>query len=284
MDPRPIGVFDSGVGGLTVFHALERVLPNERLFYLGDTARVPYGPKSAETVVRYGLEAARFLRKHDVKAVVVACNTVSAVAIDAVAEESSVPTVGVILPGARRAVRVSRTGRVGVIGTRATVASEAYPRAILSLRGDAEVFSQACPLFVPLAEEGWTDDDVASAVAQRYLATLKRSGVDTLVLGCTHYPLLKPTIQRVMGDAVTLVDSAEAVADEVRQWLASDTVLAAPPRAEEAGGGHRFYVTDAPAPFQTVAERFLGRPMGLLGRARLETQDAENAPSPGRKR
>jgi glutamate racemase len=284
MDPRPIGVFDSGVGGLTVFHELERALPRERLFYLGDTARVPYGPKSPETVERFGLEAARFLRKHDVKAVVVACNTVSAVAIDAVAEEARVPTVGVILPGARHAVKGSKTGRIGVIGTRATVASEAYPRAILALRGDAEVFSQACPLFVPLAEEGWTDDEVARAVAERYLATLKTSGVDTVVLGCTHYPLLKPTIQEVMGDAVVLVDSAEAVAAEVREWLATDAVLAAPERDPREGGGHRFYVTDAPAPFQAVAERFLGRPVGLLGRARLETQDAENAPSPGRKR
>jgi glutamate racemase len=280
VDPRPIGVFDSGVGGLTVFHALERALPRERLFYLGDTARVPYGPKSPETVTRYGLEAARFLRKHDVKALVVACNTVSAVAIDAVAEEARVPTVGVILPGARRAVKVSRSGRIGVIGTRATVGSEAYPRAILALRGDAEVFSQACPLFVPLAEEGWTDDDVARAVAERYLATLKQSGVDTVVLGCTHYPLLKPTIQEVMGEGVALVDSAEAVAEEVREWLATDAVLRGP--VDAGAATHRFYVTDAPAPFQTVAERFLGRPMGLLGRARLETQDAENAPNPGR--
>lgn len=282
MDPRPIGVFDSGVGGLTVFHELERALPRERFFYLGDTARVPYGPKSPETVVRYGLEAARFLRKHDVKAVVVACNTVSAVAIDAVAEEARVPTVGVILPGARRAVAVSRTGRIGVIGTRATVASEAYPRAILALRRDAEVFSQACPLFVPLAEEGWTDDEVARAVAERYLASLVASGVDTVVLGCTHYPLLKATIRAVMGERVALVDSAEAVAEEVREWLATDAVLAASERPDEVHGTHRFYVTDAPAPFQAVAERFLGRPVDPLGRARLETQDAENAPNPGR--
>ncbi len=280
MDPRPIGLFDSGVGGLTVFAALERALPRERFLYLGDTARVPYGPKSGETVLRYGLEAARFLRKHDVKAVVVACNTVSAVAIDAVAEAARVPPVGVILPGARRAAKVSRSGRIGVIGTRATVASEAYPRAILALRGEAEVFSQACPLFVPLAEEGWTDDAIAEAVAERYLATLRASGVDTVVLGCTHYPLLKPVLSRVLGAEVALVDSAESVAAEVREWLASDTVLAAPDEGER--GAHRFYVTDAPAPFVSVAERFLGRGIGLLGRARLETQEAEDAPSPGR--
>jgi glutamate racemase len=272
MDPRPIGVFDSGVGGLTVFRALEAAVPGESFLYLGDTARVPYGTKSAETVVRYGIEAARFLRRHDVKAVVVACNTVSSVALDAVAEEAKVPVVGVILPGARRAVKASRTGRIGVIGTRATVASEAYPRAILALRGDAEVFSMACPLFVPLAEEGWTEDAVTKAVAERYLATLKDSGVDTLVLGCTHYPLLAPILQEVMGADVALVDSAESVSVEVHDWFAGDAVLRAPKASKPTA---KFYVTDAPGPFLHVAERFLGRPVNLIGRSRL---DAEGQP------
>lgn len=267
MDPRPIGVFDSGVGGLTVFRALERAVPDESFLYLGDTARVPYGTKSAETVVRYGIEAARFLRRHDVKAVVVACNTVSSVALDAVAEEAKVPVVGVILPGARRAVKASRSGRIGVIGTRATVASEAYPRAILALRADAEVFSTPCPLFVPLAEEGWTDDAVTKAVAERYLATLKDSGVDTLVLGCTHYPLLAPILQQVMGDAVALVDSADSVSAEVHDWFAGDAVLRAPAAPKASA---KFYVTDAPGPFLNVAERFLGRPVHLIGRSRLD--------------
>ena len=268
MDPRPIGVFDSGVGGLTVFKTLEAALPGESLLYLGDTARVPYGTKSPETVVRYGLDAARFLRKHDVKTIVVACNTVSSVALDAVAEEARVPVMGVILPGAKRATKVSVSGRIGVIGTRATVESESYPRAILALRPGAEVFSSPCPLFVPLAEEGWTDDEVALAVATRYLESLKDAGIDTLVLGCTHYPLLASVIGKVMGPGVTLVDSADSVAEEVAAWLARDEVLAAPAREDRPA--NRFYVTDAPAPFVRVAERFLGRPVTLIGRAWLE--------------
>jgi glutamate racemase len=218
-------------------------------------------------VSRYGTEAARFLKKHDVKMLVVACNTVSAVAVDAVAEEARVPVIGVILPGARRAVILSKRGRIGVIGTRATVASEAYPRAILALREDAEVFSQPCPLFVPLAEEGWTGNDVARRVAETYLASLKEAGVDTVVLGCTHYPLLAGTIAEVMGPDVALVDSAGAVAAEVKEWLAREPALAAP-----VGGSRpadRFYVTDSPAPFASVAERFLGRSVSLIGRARV---------------
>lgn len=272
MDPRPIGVFDSGVGGLTVFKALEAQLPHESFVYLGDTARVPYGPKSPETVIRYGLEAARFLRKQDVKMIVVACNTVSSVAIDAVGEEARVPVMGVILPGARRAVKLSETGRIGVIGTRATVESESYPRAILALRAGAEVFSRACPLFVPLAEEGWTDDDVTRAVATRYLAPLLEAGVDTLVLGCTHYPLLKRVLGNVMGPGVALVDSAESIGAEVHEWLERDTKLAAPARDEKPAS--RFYVTDAPGPFLSVAERFLGKPLGTIGRARMEGEQA----------
>ena len=267
MDRRPIGVFDSGVGGLTVFRSLEAALPEESFVYMGDTARVPYGTKSPETVSRYGIEAARFLRKQDVKMVVVACNTVSSVAMDAVAEEARVPVIGVILPGARRAVKLAKRGRIGVIGTRATVASEAYPRAILALRADAEVFSQACPLFVPLAEEGWTDNDVARRTAETYLATLRSAGVDTLVLGCTHYPLLSATIGEVMGEEVVLVDSGEAVAAEVREWLARERDLAAPGGATPEPT--RFYVTDSPAPFASVAERFLGKPVRLIGRARV---------------
>lgn len=267
MDARPIGVFDSGVGGLTVFRALRRALPHESFVYLGDTARVPYGPKSPETVIRYGIEAARFLRKHDVKMLVVACNTVSSVAIDAVAEEAHVPVTGVILPGAKRAVARSKRGRIGVIGTRATVESEAYTRAILALRPEAEVFGKACPLFVPLAEEGWTDHAVTREVAADYLGELKAAGVDTLVLGCTHYPLLTGVIGEAMGAGVGLVDSAESVAAEVRDWLAGDGTLAA---TTDAPAADRFYVTDAPKPFLAVAERILGEPLGLIGRASLE--------------
>jgi glutamate racemase len=266
MNPRPIGIFDSGVGGLTVFKAVAATLPRESFVYLGDTARVPYGSRSSETVVRYSLQAARFLRGHDVKMLIVACNTASSVALDALAGELPIPVVGVILPGARRAAKVSTAGRIGVIGTRATVASGAYPPAIRARRPDAEVLSRACPLFVPLAEEGWVDHDVTRRVAEEYLAPLKSAGVDTLVLGCTHYPLLRATLAAVMGSAVALVDSAEAVAEEVRERMRREPGLAA---GDGEAPRHRFYVTDAPEPFTAVAQRFLGEPIRLLERATL---------------
>jgi glutamate racemase len=268
-DSRPIGVFDSGVGGLTVFHALERALPAESMIYLGDTARVPYGTKSAETVIRYTLEAARFMLRQQVKMVVVACNTASSVAIEAMEKETQLPVVGVIEPGARRAVERSPAGRIGVIGTRATVASGAYKRAIQELRPDAEVLSQACPLFVPLAEEGWTDGDITQRVAESYLEPFKRAEVDALVLGCTHYPLLRGVIGEVMGREVVLVDSAESVAREVGRKLHDEPALAGP-GDDHGRGEHHFYVTDAPEPFQVVAERFLGRPIRCLEWASLD--------------
>jgi glutamate racemase len=268
MNPRPIGIFDSGVGGLTVYKAVEAALPNESFVYLGDTARVPYGTRSAETVVRYSREAARFLGGHDVKMLVVACNTASSVALDDLEGELTIPVVGVIRPGALRATEVSASGKIGVIGTRATVQSEAYPPAIRALRPNAEVISRACPLFVPLAEEGWVDHEATRRVAEEYLAPIRDGGVDTLVLGCTHYPLLRPTIAAVMGDGVALVDSAEAVAAEVADRLRDEPELAAaatdPPRESH------FFVTDAPAPFEAVAERFLGSPVRRLERASLE--------------
>jgi len=217
VDDRPIGVFDSGVGGLTVFRAVERVLPGESLIYLGDTARVPYGTKSPETVARYTLQATRFLRRHRIKLLIVACNTASSVALSGLAEEAAVPVVGVIRPGARCAVERSESGRIGVIGTRATIDSGAYPAAIRDLRADAEVHSLACPLFVPLAEEGWDGAGVVQQVAQRYLEPLRAAEIDTLVLGCTHYPLLREAIGQVMGRSVQLVDSAEAIASEVER-------------------------------------------------------------------
>ncbi len=267
MSSHPIGVFDSGVGGLTVFRALEAALPHESLVYLGDTARVPYGPKSAGTVERYALEAARFLRGQDVKMLVVACNSASSVAMEALREQHSIPITGVIGPGARRAAAMTRSGKVGVIGTRGTIASEAYVRAIHEQAPDADVVSRACPLFVPLAEEGWTHNDVARQVAQTYLGSLRDASVDTLVLGCTHYPLLKTVIGEVMGSDVKLVDSAEAVAAEVRKRLEEGEIEAT---QGSAPLDHRFFVTDAPAPFQRVAERFLGRPLGRLERAKIE--------------
>ena len=260
----PIGVFDSGVGGLTVFRALEKALPSHPLVYLGDTARVPYGPRSADTVRRYSIEAGRFLKQQGVEMLVVACNTASAVAISVLQEDLDLPVVGVIEPGARRAVELSESHKIGVIGTRQTVASNAYTEAIRRAAADAAVVARACPLFVPLAEEGWVDNDVARGVAEIYLQPLIEAGVDTLVLGCTHYPLLRGVIGEAMGWDVTLVDSAEAVALEVCRRLD------ATPGEGSTGAGRRFFVTDIPAPFQAVAERFLGRPLDHLERARID--------------
>jgi glutamate racemase len=248
-----LGIFDSGVGGLTVQRAILDLLPGLDTVYLGDTARVPYGTKSPEVVTQYSLRNARFLAGQAIEMLVVACNTASAVALPALRQAFSIPVLGVVEPGARAAARASRTGRIGVIGTQSAVASGAYQAAIRAARPGAEVVVKACPLFVPLAEEGWTDpsDEVVRLVARRYLAPLAASRVDTLVLGCTHYPLLREAIAAELP-GVALVDSAEATAGEVR-----DRIGAAPGRA----GAHRFYVTDTPERFLAVASRFLGRPV-----------------------
>jgi glutamate racemase len=246
-----IGIFDSGVGGLTVQKAIIERLPGLDTIYLGDTARVPYGSKSPQVVTQYSLRNARFLAAHGVDLLVVACNTASAVALSSLRAELAIPVLGVVEPGARAAIRASASGRIGVIGTPSTIASGAYQRAIRAARPAAEVIARACPLFVPLAEEGWTDpeDEVVGAVARRYLAPLLRAAIDALVLGCTHYPLLKGAVAREMP-GVALVDSAEAIAAEIGERLGADV-----------GGSstHRFFVTDTPERFLTVAERFLGR-------------------------
>lgn len=248
-----IGVFDSGVGGLTVVTALRRRLPRESILYLGDTARLPYGSKSPDTVIRYTRRNIEFLTERGVKAVVVACNTASALALpDLEPAIPDLPIWGVIGPGARKAAEVSR-GKVGIIATEATVRSDAYARELRRLRPDLEILSRACPLFVPLVEEGWHDDPVTEEVAQRYLAPLLEAGIDTLVLGCTHYPLLKPVLQRVAGPDVTLVDSAEAVAEVVAVGLAE--------RGLEAGDqppASHLCVTDAGEGFRRLATRILG--------------------------
>ncbi|MEK6253565.1 MAG: glutamate racemase, partial [Gemmatimonadales bacterium] len=208
----PIGVFDSGLGGLTVLRAIRERLPGEGTVYLGDTARVPYGPKAAETIRRYALEATDFLVGKGVKAVVVACNTATARALPDVEARAGVPVLGVVEPGGRAAASASSAGRIGVIGTRGTISSRAYNAVIHSHRPDALVFEQACPLFVPLVEEGWTDDEVTRLAAERYLGPLLEQRIDTLVLACTHYPLLKPLLARVVGEDVCLIDSAESTA------------------------------------------------------------------------
>jgi glutamate racemase len=250
-----IGIFDSGVGGLTVQRAILAAVPGADTLYLGDTARVPYGTKSAETVTLYSLKMARFLAGQGIDLLVVACNTASAVALPAVREELKLPVLGVVEPGARMAARLSHTGRIGVIGTQGTVRSGAYQEAILRARAGAEVTALPCPLFVPLAEEGWTDpeDEVVRAIVRRYLDPLAEAGIDALVLGCTHYPLLKAAIARALP-GIVLVDSAEAIAEEVKGRIG--------PQAGQEGE-HRFFVTDAPERFTPLAGRFLGRPVEL---------------------
>ncbi|MDX2170985.1 MAG: glutamate racemase [Deltaproteobacteria bacterium] len=249
----PIGIFDSGIGGLTVVRALTRLLPDESLIYLGDTGRYPYGTKSADVVRRYSFENAQFLLDKGIKALVVACNTSSAVALDALRAHVEVPIVGVIAPGAAAAAAATRNRKVGVIATEGTIRSGEYTRALRAERADLEIYTRACPLFVPLAEEGWVDNDVARRAAQLYLTSLSKSGIDTLILGCTHYQLLKTVIRHTMGAKVKLIDSGVATAAVARDVLAAHQLL-----RRTRGGESSFFVTDAPERFVKVAARFLG--------------------------
>lgn len=262
MNNRPIGVFDSGVGGLTVYRAIKQRLPNERVIYLGDTARIPYGTRSPSTVRRYAHQDAAFLIKHDVKMMVVACNTISSVALESLTEKFPVPVLGVIEPGAKMAVKQTRNGRVGVIATEATVESCAYQKAIKKIAPEVEVFAQACPLFVSLAEEGWSEHEATRLIAQEYLEPLVASGIDTLVLGCTHYPILRRTIQSIVGAGVRLLDSGECAAAEVEQIISLDTEgLAADSLTKESD---IFCVTDSGQRFCRIANLFLGNPIERL--------------------
>lgn len=253
---EPIGIFDSGVGGLTVFRQVADRLPEESIVYLGDTARVPYGTKSADTVIRYAQACAHVLARHRVKMLVVACNTASAYAIDALREHWDIPVVDVVAPGSRAAVAQSRSGQIGVIGTAGTVASRAYHETIAGLRPDAEVHAAACPLFVPLVEEGWTAGPVPEAVARHYLGGLPPA-IDTLVLGCTHYPLLADTLAAIVGPGVALVDSAAETARTVEASLDAFGLRCAVPMLPR----HRFLVSDAPDNFARIGARFLGKPL-----------------------
>lgn len=272
MSWQAIGIFDSGVGGLTVLREIFKVLPQEDTIYFGDTARVPYGTKSPETVERYSREITSFLVKRDIKLLVVACNTASAVALNSLKREFPIPVVGVIEPGARRAVEVTRSGRIGVIGTAGTIKSSAYTRAIKRLNPAAEVLTRACPLFVPLAEEGWTDNQVARLTAQSYLQELKEADIDTLVLGCTHYPLLKNIIAETMGPDVVLVDSAEETGRTVAEILTNKKLLR--PALEK--GNHHFFVSDIPAGFIRVGNRFLGGKLGDVYQVNLDDECEED--------
>ena len=254
MSKAPVGIFDSGIGGLTVAGEIRRLLPHESTIYFGDTARVPYGPKSPETVRRYAREILDWLLHQDVKAIVVACNTVTAHALDDLRARSPVPVIGVIEPGARGAVKATISGNVGVIGTTGTVASGAYRQALQKIRADLRVLEQACPLFVPLVEEGWFDHEATRLVAEEYLRPLRKHGIDALVLGCTHYPMLKPLLHRVMGEGVRLIDSAEETAAELAHVL-NEMGLNAP-----AGGStvQRWVATDDAARFARVGAVFIG--------------------------
>lgn len=254
MTGAPIGVFDSGIGGLTVMHALMRELPGEDLVYFGDTARVPYGPKSPETVRRFSRENVALLRSRGVKMVVVACNTASAHALEDLRRVFPFPIVGVVGPGARAAARATRSERVGVIGTHGTIASDAYGRALRSIRPELRVVSRACPLLVPLAEEGLLDHPATRLLLEEYLLPLREDGIDALILGCTHYPLFKPRIAAILGRGVTLVDSAEETAREVGEILRSEGMAG----AADGPGERRFLVSDLPAQFLRVGQVFLG--------------------------
>ena len=259
-DPRPIGVFDSGIGGLTVVSALRKLLPNESIFYIGDTARVPYGNKSADTVERYGIELADMLTSEKAKVIVVACNTVSSVAIPKLRKHVAVPVIGVIEPGAQAAIAMTRNRHVGVIGTRATIRSGAYENALRALNTHARVISRPCPLLVPLIEEGLLNDNLTDQAIARYLDPMIADGIDTLVLGCTHYPLLAGAIGRVLGDEVKLVDSAENCAVAVRNLLDRQSLRA----PNEQQGRLRVALTDAADNFLNVARDALQLEIGEI--------------------
>ena len=262
-DQRPIGIFDSGVGGLTVVAKIREMLPNEKVVYFGDTARVPYGAKSKETVTKFSVETVEFLMEHNVKLVIVACNTASSLSLEFLKRCFRVPVIGVIEPGAREAASVTRNNRIGVIGTRATVSSGAYEKAIRKMGLRYSVFTTACPLFVPLVEEGWVNNDVTKAVAQIYLAPLKNKGIDTLILGCTHYPMLKDALKRAMGKSVVLVDSAREVAREAKSIMGASGLL----NLSKRNGAHKFFVSDEPNRFVHIGERFLKRRIKCARRA-----------------
>ncbi|NOQ96255.1 MAG: glutamate racemase [Desulfobacterales bacterium] len=251
---NPIGVFDSGIGGLTVARAIIEQLPLENIIYFGDTARVPYGVKSPETISRYATQITEFLLQQKVKVLIVACNTMAAVAYGAIKDLSSVPTLDVVDAGARSAVAETHNKYVGVIGTPATINSNAYVKAIKEYDPEITVFSQPCPLFVPLVEEGWLDHQVTRLTAQEYLRPVVAQNIDTLVLGCTHYPLLKPLLREVLGDQITLVDSAQTIARETEELLRKNSVQ----NIQEKPPEYRFYVTDVPVRFKEIGEHFLG--------------------------
>ena len=263
MNNRPIGIFDSGVGGLTVVREIMKALPNERIVYLGDTARVPYGTKSNETIKRFSIENAEFLSRFKVKLIIVACNSASSIALPALKKRFKIPIIGVIKPGAKKAASITRNNRIGVIGTPTTVKSKAYDREIKLISKNRKIVSRTCPLFVPLAEEGWLNGRITADIVKKYLGPLRKMKIDTLVLGCTHYPLLRGVISKVVGKNVRIVDSASSVAVEVRAILERQGKL-----ARTKTPAHIFFATDAVKQFVKVGERFLGKRIKSARRAK----------------
>ena len=264
---KPIGVFDSGIGGLTVVKRFLSSLPNENIIYFGDTARVPYGSKSNSTVIEYSLQDARFLINKNVKAIVVACNTASSVAIDEIKKIFEVPVIGMIGPGSKAAIKKTKNKKIGVIGTRATISNSAYSKRLKSYDDSLEIFEKACPLFVPLAEEGWIHHEATYKIAEEYLSELREKEIDTLVLGCTHYPLLSDVIQAVIGKGVKLIDSGVASAEVVKEELKKDNLLS----DSKVKGKSEFFVSDIPAKFKEIAELFLGEPINDVHKVDPET-------------
>ncbi len=260
---RPIGIFDSGVGGLTVVKEVFKALPYEEIVYLGDTARVPYGTKSIETIKCFSIENVKFLMRFNVKLIVVACNTSSSIALPILRNTFKIPIVGVIKPGVKKALSITKTGKIGVIGTPATIKSRAYENEIRRASRNIKVFSETCPLFVPLAEEGWVNGSITSEIAKKYLAPLSKKRIDTLVLGCTHYPLLKSVISRAVGKNVKIVDSASSVADEARGILQNKGILASTSKKPK----HSFFATDEVEQFVKLGEKFLDRKIKRVKRA-----------------
>ena len=263
---NPIGFFDSGIGGLTVVKSVSQIMPNENIVYFGDTARVPYGSKSNETVVEYSIQAANFLLRKNIKLLIVACNTASSVALKELRKFLTIPVIGMIEPGAKRALRESSKGVIGVIGTRATINNKAYGHELKRLNPKLTVHEKACPLFVPLAEEGWIDHKATEIIAKEYLADFKEKKIDTLILGCTHYPILKNVIQKVVGSKIKLIDSGTPAAHIVEEYLNGRGLR----NNSNQIGEREFYVSDVPTKFKEIAERFLGRKVVNIHKVELE--------------
>lgn len=263
---NPIGIFDSGIGGLTVVKSIDKILVNENIIYFGDTARVPYGSKSNATVIEYSKQDAKFLLSKNVKLIIVACNTASSVALAELKDNLSIPVIGMILPGAKAAVKVTKNKKIGVIGTDTTISNEAYSNEIKRIDVGIEVFEKACPLLVPLAEEGWVDHEATRLIAEEYLYELRDKQIDTLILGCTHYPILSDIIQDVIGKNVKLIDSGSAASIEVNNYLEGLDL-----KNKSVGlGTHQYYVSDVPKKFKQIAERFLGRKVDHVNKVDIE--------------